>query len=70
MHNKKYNIIILTSCLFGSFHLFSKSLKLINYTFSSNIKKPRLLLLINYSTLILSSYAIICCYYQCLNLTF
>jgi hypothetical protein len=42
-----YNSIILSSCLFGSVYIFSKSLEMINHTLLENKKIPRALFLIN-----------------------
>lgn len=49
-----YNSIILSSCLFGSVYLFSKSLELINISFLENKKIPHNLLLINGLTILMS----------------
>lgn len=47
MHNKMYNSIILSSCLFGSYYLFSISLQLINKTLLEDKKIPVKLMLLN-----------------------
>ncbi len=57
--NKMYNSIILSSCLFGSVYLFSKSLELINKSILENKKIPYKLIII---TFVLSGYIIICSY--------
>ncbi len=49
-----YNTIILSSCLFGSVYLSSKSLKLINDIFLKNKKIPYTLIVINGLTFLLS----------------
>lgn len=54
-----YNSIILSSCLFGSFYLFSQSLKLINRSQLENKQLPNKLILINGFTFILSGSVII-----------
>ena len=47
MYNKMYNSIILSSCLFGSVYIFSKSLELINKSHCENKKIPHKLIVIN-----------------------
>ena len=42
-----YNSIILSSCLFGSVYIFSKSLELINKSLCENKKIPHKLIAIN-----------------------
>lgn len=42
-----YNSIILSSCLFGSVYIFSKSLELINISLLEYNKTPHKLILIN-----------------------
>ena len=42
-----YNFIILSSCLFGSVYIFSKSLELINKSSLVNKKIPHKLIVIN-----------------------
>jgi hypothetical protein len=54
-----YNSIILSSYLFGSVFLFSKSLELINRSLLENKKIPHKLILINGLTFILSGSVII-----------
>ena len=54
-----YNSIILSSCLFGSFYICSKSLELINTSLLENKKIPRKLILINGLTFVLSGSIII-----------
>lgn len=54
-----YNSIIISSCLFGSFYLFSQSLELINNSHLENKKMPYKLILINGFTAILSGSIII-----------
>jgi hypothetical protein len=49
-----YNYIILSSCLFGSVFLFSKSLELINRSLLENKKIPHKLILINGITFVAS----------------
>lgn len=55
-----HNSIILSSCLFGSVYLFSKSLELINRPFSENKKIPHELMLINSLTFCISCF--VCLY--------
>lgn len=55
-----HNSIILSSCLFGSVYLFSKSLELINRPFSENKKIPHELMLINSLTFGISG--LVCLY--------
>lgn len=54
-----YNSIILSSCLFGSFYLFSESLTLINKLHLENKKIPYKLILINGFTFVVSGSIII-----------
>ena len=54
-----YNSIILSSCLFGSVYLFSKSLELINRSLLENKKMPPKLIIINGLTFMLSGSIII-----------
>ena len=54
-----YNPIILPSCLFGSFYLFSKSLELTNRSFLENKQMPRELFIINGFTIVLSGSIIV-----------
>jgi hypothetical protein len=54
-----YNSIILSSCLFGSFYLFSQSLEFINRLQLENKQLPYKLILINGFTVILSGSVII-----------
>ena len=54
-----YNSIILSSCLFGSFYLFSVSLGLINYSFLENKKIPNILIIINGLTFVISGSMVI-----------
>ncbi len=49
-----YNSIILSSCLFGSMYIFSKSLESINTSFLENKKIPNKLIIINSLTCIIS----------------
>ena len=49
-----YNSIILSSCLFGSVYIFSKSLENINKSFLENKKIPNKLIIINGLTCIIS----------------
>ena len=49
-----YNSIILSSCLFGSVYIFSKSLEAINKSFLENKKIPNKLFIINGLTCIIS----------------
>jgi hypothetical protein len=55
-----YNSIILTSGLFGSIYIFSKSLELINKSIVEKHKIPRHLHVINGLTFLISGY--ICIY--------
>jgi hypothetical protein len=48
------NSIILSSCLFGSVYLMSKSLELINRPLLENKKMPRELIIINGLTFVVS----------------
>ena len=48
------NSIILSSCLFGSVYLFSKSLEFVNTSFLADKKIPRELIIINGLTLVVS----------------
>ena len=48
------NSIILSSCLFGSVYLMSKSLDLINRSFLDNTKTPRGLIIFNGLTFVVS----------------
>ena len=54
-----YKYIILSSCLLGSYYLFSKSLELINKPILENKKIPRTLILINGVTFVTSGFIII-----------
>lgn len=54
-----YKSIILSSCLFGSFYLFSQSLKLINKSRLENKKMPFNIFLINGVTFIFSGLIIL-----------
>ena len=54
-----YNSIILSSCLFGSVYLFSKSLELTNSLLLENKKIPHKLLIINGLTFVSSASIII-----------
>lgn len=49
-----YRSIILSSCLFGSFYIFSTSLVLINRALLENKKIPNELIVINGLTLMIS----------------
>ena len=49
-----YNSIILSSCLFGSVYIFSKSLESINKSFLENKKIPNKLIIINSLTFLVS----------------
>jgi len=49
-----HNSIILSSCLFGSVYIFSKSLETINMSFLENKKLPNRLIIINGLTCIVS----------------
>ena len=49
-----YNSIILTSCVFGSVYIFSKSLENINRSLLENKKIPNNLIIINGLTYIFS----------------
>jgi hypothetical protein len=50
-----YNSIVISSCLFGSVYIFSKSLNLINELFLLENKKiPHTLILINSLTFVIS----------------
>jgi len=55
-----YDSIILSSCLFGSVYIFSKSLELINMSLLENKKIPRKLIVINGLAFIISGSIIIC----------
>ena len=55
-----YDSIILSSCLFGSVYIFSKSLELINMSLLENKKIPRKLIVINGLAFIFSGSIIIC----------
>lgn len=48
------NYIILSSCLFGSVYLMSKSLELINMSFLDNKKMPPELIIFNGLTFVVS----------------
>jgi len=50
--NKMYNHIILSSCLFGSFYLFSISLGLTNLTLLEDKKIPNKLFIMNGLTML------------------
>jgi hypothetical protein len=54
-----YDSIILSSCLFGSVYIFSKSLELINMSLLENKKIPRKLIVINGLAFIFSGSIII-----------
>jgi hypothetical protein len=54
-----YDSIILSSCLFGSVYIFSKSLELINMSLLENKKIPRKLIVINGLAFIISGSIII-----------
>ncbi len=54
-----YNSIIVSSCLFGSFYLFTQSLKNINRSQLEHKQLPNNLILINGFTFILSGSVII-----------
>lgn len=54
-----YKSIILSSCLFGSFYLFSQSLKLMNKSYLDNKKIPYKLILLNGSIFVLSGSVIL-----------
>lgn len=64
MHNK----IILSSCLFGSVYLYSKSLELINNLFMVKKKIPYVLIILNGLTFVYSTSIIIYSFYL-LNFT-
>lgn len=49
-----YKYIILSSCLFGSVYIFSKSLELINKSSLENKKIPNKLIIINGLTFVIS----------------
>ena len=49
-----YNSIVLSSCLFGSVYIFSKSLEMINQTLLENKKIPRSLVVINSVSFVMS----------------
>jgi hypothetical protein len=50
-----YNYIVISSCLFGSVYIFSKSLNLINELFLlENTKIPHTLILMNSLTFVIS----------------
>ena len=51
-----YNSILLSSTLFGSVYLFSKSLDAINSSFLENKKLPNKLIILNGLTCIISGY--------------
>lgn len=53
-NHKMYNHIILSSCLFGSLYLFSKSLTLTNKALLENKKIPNDLFIINGLTMLAS----------------
>lgn len=53
-YNKMHNQIILASCLFGSFYLFSTSLILTNRALLEDKKMPNKLFIINGLTMLAS----------------
>ena len=57
-----YNSIIISSCLFGSVYLFSKSLELINMSFLENKRPPGKLIIINGLTFFVSGTILIYSY--------
>jgi hypothetical protein len=57
-----YNFIILSSTLFGSVYIHSKSLELMNISLSQNKKIPNKLIAINVLTFIMSSFTILYSY--------
>jgi hypothetical protein len=54
-----YSFIILSSTLFGSVYIHSKSLELINISLSKNKKIPNELIAINVLTFVTSSFIIL-----------
>ena len=54
-----YKSIILSSCLFGSFYLFSTSLVLINLSLLENKKIPNELIIVNGLTFLVSGSIIV-----------
>lgn len=59
-----YKNIIISSCLFGSLYIFSKSLELINKSYIQDKKSTNLLIAINGLTFIVSGSIFICSFYQ------
>jgi hypothetical protein len=57
-----YNFIILSSTLFGSVYIHSKTLELINISLSQNKKIPNKLIAINVLTFMMSSFTIMYSY--------
>ena len=54
-----YNSIVLSSGLFGSVYIFSKSLEMINQTLLENKKIPRALVVINSVSFVMSGAIIV-----------
>jgi hypothetical protein len=57
-----YNFIILSSTLFGSVYIHSKSLELMNISLSQNKKIPDKLIAINILTFMMTSFTIMYSY--------
>ena len=63
-----YNSIILSSCLFGSVYLFSKSLETINKSILKNYKIPYNLIVINSFIFVMSGSIILYSFVYSFNL--
>lgn len=63
-----YNPIILSSCLFGSVYLFSKSLECLNKSLLKNYKIPYKLIVINSFIVIMSGSIILYSFVYSFNL--
>ena len=55
-----YNSIILSSCLFGSVYIFSKSFESMNRSFLENKKIPNKLIIVNGLICIISGSVFLC----------
>jgi len=62
-----HNSIILSSTLFGSVYLFGVSLVLINRSHLENKKTPKILIIINGLTFMMSSSVLAYSFYLCKN---
>lgn len=59
-----YDSIIISSCLFGSVYLFSKSIELINKSYLENNKIPYKLMAINGFTFLFSGSIVLYSFYK------